>query len=292
MIEIGMVQELTVINKTDFGIYLASADKLDEKVLLPKKQVPEGCVEGDTVKVFIYRDSDDRLIATVREPRMVLGEIALLEVKEVTGLGAFLDWGLEKDLFLPYKEQRHEVCPGEVYPIALYVDKSGRLCGTMRIYDYLQEDSPYEKDSQVKGMIYEIHEELGAFVAVDNKYHGLIPQNELLPSYKEGDMVAARVSSVRSDGKLNLSIRKKAYLQMDEDAEAVLQAMERCQGVLPFTDKSADAEQIKKEFCMSKNAFKRAVGRLLKENRIRITDSSIELLDSFSESQEADKEDF
>lgn len=247
------------------------------KVLLPIKQVPEGTKEGDKLNVFVYRDSQDRIIATTREPLLVLGEVAMMTVKEVTNIGAFLDWGLEKDLLLPYKEQKHEVKVGERCPICLYTDKSGRLCGTMKVYDCLRCDSPYKKDEQVTGFIYELHPEIGAFVAVDKKYHGVIPKKELFEQVSIGDMVTARVTEVRQDGKLNLSIRKKSFEQMDDDAKIVMDVLKKYNGVLPFTDKSADAERIKKEFHLSKNAFKRAVGRLLKEKKIKITEKTIEL---------------
>ncbi len=277
MIEIGVKQKLTVINMVDFGVYLGQPGH-EEKVLLPIKQVPENTKPGDEITVFIYRDSEDRLIATVREPRMQLGEIAQLRTVEINDIGAFFDWGLEKDLLVPYKEQLFAPEVGREYLVALYVDKSSRLCGTMHIYDFLRDDSPYKKDDVVHGTVYQIHEEIGAFVAVDNKYHAVIPRKEIFATLLPGTVVEARVTGVREDGKLNLSIRKKAYLQMDDDCEQILKVMERYKGVLPFTDKNVDPERIRKEFSLSKNAFKRAVGRLLKENRIKITDTTIEYM--------------
>lgn len=185
--------------------------------------------------------------------------------------------GLEKDLLLPFKEQSHPVSKGERCLVALYVDKSKRLAATMKVYSHMSNESPYHQDDLVQGWIYEINENLGAFVAVDYKYYGLIPKKELFGDYREGDQVECRVIKVRDDGKLDLSPRKKAHLQMNEDAETVLQALDRLNGVLPFNDK-ASPEIIRKEFQMSKNAFKRAVGRLLKEGRIRITETTIERL--------------
>lgn len=275
MIEIGKKQKLCVVKKVEFGVYLGEKGT-EEKVLLPGKQVPENTDLGDELTVFIYRDSEDRLIATVREPRMQLGQIALLKTVEVNEIGAFFDWGLEKDLLVPYKEQIFTPEEGKEYLVALYVDKSGRLCGTMNVYDFLRDDSPYKKDSIVHGTIYQIHDEIGVFVAVDNKYHGVIPKKEVFADFRPGETIEARVSEVRADGRLNLSVRKKAYLQMDDDCGQILKVMEKYKGVLPFTDKNADPERIRKEFSLSKNAFKRAIGRLLKENRIKITDSTIE----------------
>ncbi len=225
--------------------------------------------------MFIYKDSEDRLIATTSVPRLQVGEVAVLTVKEVGKIGAFLDMGLEKDLLLPFKEQNHKVRQGEQCLVALYVDKSRRLAATMKVYSYMSGQSPYQKDDKVTGTVYEINENLGAFVAVDNRYYGMIPQKELYGNIQEGDVVEARVVKVREDGKLDLSPREKAYIQINTDAKLVLKAIEDQGGVLPFNDK-ASPEMIKETFHMSKNAFKRAVGHLLKEGIIKITDKTIE----------------
>lgn len=275
MIELGKIQTLEVQRVKEFGVYLGEPGDETHSVLLPKKQVPEGTSVGDALTVFIYKDSEDRLIATTGTPKLQVGEVAVLLVKDVAKIGAFLDMGLEKDLLLPFKEQNHKVRQGENCLVALYIDKSKRLAATMNVYSYMSNESPYKKDDRVTGTIYEISENLGAFVAVDNRYYGLIPKKELYGKFREGDTVEARVVKVREDGKLDLSPREKAYMQMDTDAELVMKAIDEFDGILPFNDK-ADPEIIKKEFDMSKNAFKRAVGRLLKEGRIRITEKTIE----------------
>lgn len=276
MIELGRVQTLTVQRVKEFGVYVGEGTDGEASVLLPKKQVPEGTKPGDEISVFIYKDSEDRLIATTGLPKVQVGETALLTVREVGKIGAFLDMGLEKDLLLPFKEQSRKVRQGEKVLVTLYVDKSRRLAATMKVYTHMSNESPYKKDDQVNGTIYEINEDLGAFVAVDNKYYGLIPKKELYGNYREGDEVTARVTKVRDDGKLDLSPRQKAYIQMDEDSALVMEIItEQFDGVLPFTDK-ADPELIKREFKMSKNAFKRAVGRLLKAGQIKITGTTIE----------------
>lgn len=277
MIELGKIQKLMVIRFKDFGAYLGKDLNSEESVLLPKKQVPEGTKVGDELEVFIYKDSQDRIIATTGTPRLQVGEVAMLKVKEVAKIGAFLDMGLEKDLLLPFKEQTHKVCQGENCLVALYIDKSKRLAATMRVYSYMSNETPYEADSKVSGTVYEINENLGAFVAVDNKYYGLIPKKEIYSDLYEGQHIEARVTKVRDDGKLDLSIREKAYIQMDEDAELVMKVIEQFDGVLPFNDKAAP-EVIKKEFNLSKNAFKRAVGHLLKEGKVKITEKTIEKL--------------
>lgn len=276
MLELGKVQELVVIKKVDFGVYLSeSVDNKEEKVLLPIKQVPEGTGIGDKLEVFLYRDSSDRPIATTRLPKLTLGEVAKCRVVSVSKIGAFLDWGLEKDLFLPYKEQIFRVNEGDEVLVALYLDKSSRLCSTMKIYHYLKLDSPYEKDDEVSGTVYEISDRFGAFVAVDDKYSGLIPKKEYFGEAKIGQTINARVTAKHEDGKLNLAVRKKAYLQLEEDSLYLEELLKKNKGMLPFTDK-VSPELIREKTNMSKNEFKRAVGHLLKEKKIVITDKSIQ----------------
>lgn len=274
MIALGEVQILKIVKKVDFGVYLAADGEETDKVLLPMKQVPQGAKPGDELEVFIYRDSKDRLIATTRRPAIVLGGLARLRVVQTGKIGAFLDWGLEKDLLLPFKEQTKPVKDGEECLAALYIDKSGRLCATMNVYPYLRQDSTYQKDDKVTGTVYEISDNFGAFVAVDDVYSGLIPKKELYGSVKIGDVITARVTGVKDDGRLDLSIREKAYLQIGADAEKILRIIDSYDGVLPFSDK-ASPEVIKREMQMSKNEFKRAVGHLLKENKIMIGEKFI-----------------
>ncbi|SDK12292.1 CvfB family protein [Natronincola ferrireducens] len=278
MIDLGVMQTLQVVKTTSFGVYLNSKDnKRDDNILLPKKQVPEGIAVGDEIEVFVYKDSEDRIIATTEKPKITLGEIGLLRVVETTKIGAFLDWGLEKDLLLPFKEQIGRVYKDKECLVGLYIDKSDRLCGTMDIYQFLSSESPYQVDDRVQGTIYSIHREIGAFVAVDNKYHGLIPQKEFIGNYKPGDQIEGRVTKVKEDGKLDLSLKEKAYKQMGEDADYILEKMKAQGGSLPLDDNS-DPDKIKDELNMSKRAFKRAVGKLLKEGEIKFTEKGIELL--------------
>ncbi len=277
MIRLGMVQTLKIVKKVEFGVYLGDGIDKEERILLPIKQVPQGAQIGNEIEVFVYRDSKDRPIATTNRPKLVLGEVARLKVVQVGRIGAFLDWGLEKDLLLPFREQTRNVSAGDECLVALYIDKSDRLCATMKVYHYLDTDSPYHKDDRVSGIVYEISRNFGAFVAVDNRFSGLIPQKELYGAVKVGDAVAASVTEVREDGKLSLSIREKAYLQIDQDAEKVLQIIQSYSGVLPFNDK-ASPETIRRETQMSKNEFKRAVGHLLKTGKIEITENTIKAL--------------
>ena len=268
MLKLGESQELTVLRIRSNGAYLGEEEN-GESVLLPGAQIPDGCAEGSRIRVFLYKDSEDRLIATTREPMVTLGKTAKLKVKQISRIGAFLDWGLEKDLLLPFAEQRGRVKRDGSVLVALYEDRTGRLCATMNVYPYLSADSPYKKDDRFTGTVYEVQEEFGAFVAVDDCYFGLIPKQELYQDYRVGQEVSGRVLRVRADGKLDLSPRRKAYKQMDDDAEVLRTLLRDYEGELPFTDK-ADAELIKRETGMSKNAFKRAVGRLLKSGEIEI----------------------
>lgn len=274
MMKLGKKQVLTVVKKVDFGVYLGSEE---ERVLLPKKQVPADIELGDPVEVFLYKDSDDRLIATTNEPKIELGQLGVLEVADTGKFGAFLNWGLEKDLFLPFKQQTAKVSKGDKCLVTLYIDKSDRLCATMRVYDKLRKDSPYKKDDMVSGIVYDTSDEFGVFVAVDGMFSALIPKKDVFGNLKVGQTIEARVTAVKPDGKLDLSVREKIPMQMDKDAEVIYKRMEKMGGKLPFTDK-ADAELIKTEFNMSKNAFKRAVGRLLKEGKIQITSDSIRII--------------
>ena len=278
MIELGKIQRLEVIRLTRIGAFLNTRNGSEkDEVLLPKNQLPSGIEAGDELEVFVYRDSEDRLIATTKKPEITLGEFAKLRVADNSKIGAFLDWGLEKDLLLPFKEQTCEVKKDSSYLVGLYIDKSRRLCATMDIYKLLGDVSPYKGNERVEGTIYQIKEDLGAFVAVDNKYSGLIPKKEFYGDYKCGDTVEVRIKKVREDGKLELSLRKEAHNQMKDDAETIFEKMVANNGRLTLNDDSSP-EEIKRQLKMSKSAFKRAVGKLLKERRIRITEKGIEIV--------------
>ncbi|MCM1283693.1 MAG: S1-like domain-containing RNA-binding protein [Muribaculaceae bacterium] len=274
---LGEWQELYYVKQVNFGIYLAEERNSDQRVLLPAAQVPGELRIGDRLSVFLYKDSKDRLIATTRAPKLTLGGCAALAVKEVGKIGAFLDWGLEKDLFLPYKEMNGRIEAGDEVLATLYIDKSGRLCASMKgIYDLLEKSSPYQKGDMVQGRVYEFSDNFGAFVAVDDRYSGRIAASEDHSFLRIGDLVAARVTDVKPDGKLDLTLRERAYLQMDADAQKILELLEAYGGVLPFTEK-ADPEVIRRETGLSKAAFKRAVGRLYKEHRISLDGGKIRL---------------
>ena len=274
----GTSHILRIVKIVEHGAYLAYEmdASASERVLLPSKQVPADKRVGDEIAVFLYKDSQDRLIATTRTPLIELGKIARLTVAQVSRIGAFLSWGLEKDLLLPYAEQTYTLHEGDSVLVALYLDKSERLCATMNVYKYLKTGSPYIVGDMVHGLAYEDSERFGIFVAVDDKYQGLIPRRECYGNITLGSDVSARIIQVREDGKLDLSVRRKAYEQMDEDAEAILKLIASYDGVLPFTDK-ATPEVIKLHTGMSKNEFKRALGHLMKEGKVVKTETAIRI---------------
>lgn len=281
----------------DVGAYLTDGV---EDVLLPTRQIPEGMEIGDNLNVFLYRDSEDRLIATTHEPLITLGEIKRLKVKSVSDIGAFLDWGLSRDLFLPFKEQTVKVQQEKSYLVRLYVDKTDRLAASMKIASVLKPNDTLKKGDHVSGVVYNVKKDFGVFVALrgtaisesqnnenanasemnnesDFAFSGLIHSSEVFENLYVGDEVTCRVVKARDDGKLDLAMRDEIPQQMEKDAEMVLDVIKSYGGKLPFNDK-ADAARIKKEFGISKNAFKRAVGRLYKNNMIIIEESGISLV--------------
>ena len=273
--KLGEYQELYYVKRVDFGIYLAEEMNDETRVLLPTKQVPEGIKVGDKLRVFLYKDSKDRLIATTNEPKLTLNQFAVLRVKEIGKIGAFLDWGLEKDLFLPYKEMVSRVEPEDEILVSLYIDKSKRLCATMKgIYHLLSKESSYKKDDVVTGRVYEFSDNFGTFVAVDDKYSARIPRHEDCSYLKVGDVIEAKVVDIKEDGKIDLTLREKAHIQMDADAQKLLEILDSYAGVLPFSEK-ASPEVIKRETGLSKNAYKRAVGHLYKERKVDLSDGKI-----------------
>ncbi|NLY44958.1 MAG: S1 RNA-binding domain-containing protein [Tissierella sp.] len=276
MINLGEYQELIIKRFTSVGAYLNEEIEEDDDILLPKAQIPKDANVGDKIKVFVYNDSKDRVIATINRPKITLGELAHLMVVDTTKIGSFLDWGLEKDLFLPFAETIGSVEKGKEYLVGLYIDKSNRLCATMKIKDMLRADSDFRENKIAKGTIYSINRDIGAFVAVEDKYDGLIQKKELIGAYDVGDSIEVRINKVLEDGKLDLSLRDRSYIQMDTDGKVIMKKLKENGGSLPLGDKSSP-DAIRKELKMSKAGFKRAIGRLYKEGIIIISDNGIKL---------------
>lgn len=278
MIKLGEVQKLIIQRFTSVGAFLNEENSKDEDILLPKSQIPEDANVGDEIEVMVYRDSKDRVIATANRSKLTVGQMGSLMVVSQSKIGSFLDWGLEKDLFLPFSETIGSIEKGKKYLVAVYLDKSNRLAATMKIRDYLTTDSPYKAEDKVHGTIYSIHRDIGAFVAVDNKYDALIPKRELVGAHEVGETVEVRVLKVHEDGKLELSLREKGYMQMDKDADIILSRLKERGGKLDLNDNSSP-EKIRQELGMSKSGFKRAIGKLYKDGVIAITDKGIRFVD-------------
>lgn len=263
----GKRLKLMVQENTEFGSFLQTED--GKRILLPFSEQTEKPNPGDYVEVSIYEDKGGRLTATMRKPLISVGNTGVLTVAAVTKIGAFADNGMPKQVLIPFREMLHTPETGDQILVYLYLDKSGREAGTMRVYRHLKKESGYQKDDRVEGFVYEINPDLGVFIAVDDRYYGMIPKNEVFETLKYGDRVLARVSKVREDGKLDLLLREKLYSAADRDADTILNSIIENGGVLPFADK-AEAELIKNKYSMSKNQFKRALGYLYKKRLIEI----------------------
>ena len=289
----GKTQTLRIFRLTPYGAYvgLPGMDP-DYAILLPKKQVPDNAREGEDITVFTYRDSEDRPVATTRKPLVEAGEFAYLRVKAATKIGAFLEWGLEKDLFVPFKEQEEKLEAGREVMVYVYLDKADRLLATTRIYDHLSPapKGAFKKNDEAAAAVYRTQQDFGAFAAVFPKgetvetgrayqklYFGLVPKEMVFTKYRVGDTFSGRVIRVREDGKLDLSTRKRAFEQLDADGEVILRKAEEYGGELPFSD-NASPEIVKRELGMSRNAFKRALGHLYKERRVEILEDKVRVL--------------
>lgn len=273
MIELAKIQTMHVYRKNPDGFLLKSRHDM-RQVLLPHEEVIGDIELGDEIKVFIYKNADNKMTATMTTPMITLDSgLKELEVVGTATSGAFMNWGLAKDLFLPNKEQKNKVRVGQKYLVGLYVSNQNRICATQNIHRILVDEAPFKEGDSAYGIVYDVKKDMGAFVAVESKYHGLIPKHEIFKDLSVGDRVDVRVTKVREDGKLNLSMRKMAYQQMDDDSTLIYNEVAK-NGFIPFNDKTAP-EKIKKTFGLSKKAFKRAVGRLLKEDKIEFKNDGI-----------------
>lgn len=276
MLTPGTWQEFTVLRATSVGFYLGHSS--GEEILLPHKYIAEGLSVGDRTSAFVYKDSEDRFIATNLKPYLELGEYACLEVSTTTSFGAFLNWGLEKDLLLPTKEQKRKLQAGDWVVVHLLLDEeTNRLIATSKVDKYLtKEIEGLEEKQEVDILVYE-QSDLGFNVIVNNTYRGLVYHNEIHQRLAWGDRLKAYVKLIREDGKIDISLKPLGVEnQIDTDAEIVLQTLKEAGGILPFGDKS-DPIEIQNYFQLSKKAFKRAAGKLYKDKLIEISDTQIKL---------------
>ena len=279
MVKLGQYNELPVCKLVDFGLYLDGGDGLE--ILMPKRYMPADAKEGDMLKVFVYQDSEARLIATNEHPYATVGQIAHLKINSVNQVGAFADWGTSKELLIPHREQAQKMEEGRRYLIYIYIDEvSGRIAGTSKLDKYLDNIPPtYENNEEVEALIWK-PTPLGYKVIINHKHTGLIYKNEIFRNVHTGERLRAWVKGVREDEKIDLSLQPLGYRQMIDPAEAtILKALHLHGGYMPLTDHSTP-ELIAFELQMSKKTFKKAIGALYKQKRILIKDDGIELTES------------
>lgn len=273
MLEIGKYNQLEVKKISSFGAYLASEAG---EILLPQKYTPDGLKPGDVVKVFVYLDSDDRLIATSQTPKAQVGDFAVLEVKDNSPIGAFLDWGLEKDLFVPFSEQPVPMKKREKYLVRLYLDRSERIAASAKIGKFLETELiPLKVGEEVDLMIYEFTD-LGAKVIINGLYAGLLFRNELYGKPAPGTRLKGYINKIREDKKIDVTLRRSGYSGIDGSKERIMKTLEASGGFLPLSDKSS-SELIGEVLKMSKKTFKKAIGSLYKDGFIELTEESIKL---------------
>jgi len=276
MTEIGKINHLEVVKEVDFGIYLDGGD-LGE-ILMPKRYVPEGTMIGDNLDAFIYLDSEDRLVATTEKPFAMVEEFALLEVVSVTQVGAFLNWGLPKDLFVPFREQRQPMEEGKKYLVYVYVDtNTKRIAASSKIEQYLDNiPVDYDLDEEVDLII--VNEtDLGYNAIIDNSHFGILYKNEVFQPLNPGDKVQGYIKKIRTDGKIDLRLEKIGYEKISSFVDRIIGELQKNNGFLPLTDKSSP-EEIYKTFKISKKNFKAAIGALYKKRFIALEENGIRLL--------------
>lgn len=275
MIEIGKVNTLTIVCDSNYGLYLDAEE--EGEILLPNKYVPSKFEIGDQIDVFVSYDSDDRIFASTETPVAMVGEFACLEVVAATKFGAFLDWGMPKDLLVPFKEQNQRMQTGEKHVVYIYFDtKSRRIAATAKLFKYLSADEPnYAKGDEVEIMIVS-ESDLGYNALVDKKYMGLLFKSDVFKQINIGDKLNAFIKEVREDGKIDLRLTKAGKSALDDFAEQILTLLNDNGGFLAITDKSS-SETINALFGQSKKMFKKAVGMLYKQRKITIEENGIRL---------------
>jgi predicted RNA-binding protein (virulence factor B family) len=277
MLEIGNYNNLIVKTKTTVGVYLTDEE---DDVLLPAKYVPDNIRIGDRLDVFVYLDNENRPVATTLKPFATVGEFVFLTVKDVNDYGAFMDWGIAKDLFVSYSEQRQEMVPGSKYLVYVFIDDvSGRIAATTKWISFLNDDlSGIEEGEEVEILI-AAKTNLGFRAIINNSYEGLLYMNEVFEDLVEGDRRRAYIKQIRDDGKIDLRLQQKGFGHIEDAKLIVLKKMEEQNGELKLGDKSSP-EEIYSQLNISKKAFKKAIGGLFKERKITISDYSINLVNS------------
>lgn len=276
MLYLGKVNSLRVFRKTAHGVFLGELGG-EQDVLLPKKYVPDNLKVDAVIDVFLYTDSEDRLVATTLVPKIYLNEIAILEVKDVRDFGAFLDWGLEKDLFLPVSHQKKRVAVGDKVTVRLLLDAStDRLFATAKIKGSTQREMTVKEGEEVELQV-ERKTEIGYQVIINNVYEGLIFFSKVFQPLHKGDRVKGFIETIREDGKITVCLQKQGYAHVVDSQDIVLKKLKQNNGILYLTDTS-DPEEISKQLLISKKVFKKCIGALYKQKKIKIEDDRIVLL--------------
>lgn len=275
MLQAGIYHALKVVKHVDFGIYLDGGD--GDEILMPTRFVPKGVQDGDEITVFIYHDNEGRPIATNQKPYGIVGDIVPMTVKDKNQAGAFLDWGLMKDLFLPLSQQRSPIRVGGKYLVYIYVDEmTGRVAATEHISRHISNDDLTVNEGDEVDMIVWRETDLGYSVIINNKHEGLLHFNEVFKELNTGDREKGFIKSIQADNKINASLGKKGYQRVEDESGKILRLLEENNGYLPYHDKS-DPEEIYEFFGMSKKAFKMATGSLYKQRKISFTKTGIKL---------------
>lgn len=273
MVEVGVVQELEVVKLVDFGVYL-DGDAFGE-ILLPKRYITTDLQPGDSVQVFVYFDSEERIIATTEKPLAQVGECAFLEVKQVNDIGAFVDIGISKQILVPFREQQTPMKEGETYCVRLYVDsKTGRITASSKIDSFLSTYFPPYKEGDEVDILVHSETDLGYKVIIEDDFLGLLYKNEVFTDIQPGDTCTAFIQKIREDGKIDLRLQKSGFSKTEETLFNMLKKLEEHKGFLPYTDKSSP-EEISKVFGMSKKTFKMTIGMLFKQRKIIIEPQGI-----------------
>ena len=272
---VGQYNTLKVSRKVDFGFYL---DDGAEGILLPKRFAPRTLRIGDELSVFIYHDSDNRLIATTQKAKAVVGEIVKMKVVSVTGLGAFLDWGLMKDLFVPKSKQLVGMCEGAEYLVKLYIDEqTGRVAATEKIESLLSNEELTVKEKDIVDLLVYRQSELGYVMIINNQHSGLLHSNEIYTTLHVGDTMQGFIKTIRPDNKIDVVLGKPGYQKVEDEAGKILRLLEENNGYLPYHDKS-EPQEIYDFFGMSKKAFKMTTGNLYKQKKIAFTKTGLQLI--------------
>ncbi|MGN6569500.1 MAG: CvfB family protein [Flavipsychrobacter sp.] len=275
MVQVGNYNTLKVVKHVDFGVYLDGGD--GQEILLPKRFVPKGLNEGDEVEVFIYHDSDNRLVATTQKPLGIVGDIVMLNVVSVTNQGAFLDWGLMKDIFVPLSQQESKMRVGNSYLVKIYIDEqTGRVAATERISKFLSNYELTVKEMEQVNLVVYQKTDIGYKGIINNRHLGVLHYSDVFKELEIGDQEKGYIKKILPENKIDVMLGERGYKKVETETDKVLRLLEENDGYLPYHDKS-DPEEIYEFFGMSKKTFKMTVGALYKQKKITLEQSGIKL---------------